>query len=118
MADSFKTRPYSSAKLTTKGKASWQHVRLEVKAKIPGGRGNWPAIWMLPEKNIHGGWPKSGEIDIMEHVGYDQGAVWGTVHTESFNHMKGTQKGDSILVEDVSDVFHVYAMEWHEDRID
>lgn len=65
-----------------------------------------------------GGWPRSGEIDIMEHVGYDQGVLWGTVHTQSFNHIKGTQKGDSTLVKDISEAFHVYAIEWREERID
>lgn len=118
LADSFNTRVYSSAKLVTKDKASWQYGRVEVRAKIPAGRGNWPAIWMLPQKNKYGGWPRSGEIDIMEHVGYDQGVLWGTVHTQSFNHIKGTQKGDSTLVKDISEAFHVYAIEWREERID
>lgn len=61
---------------------------------------------------------KSGEIDIMEHVGYHQGMMHGTVHTQAFNHMKGTQKGDSIQVSDISDAFHLYAVEWTADRID
>lgn len=116
--DSLATRPYSSAKLVTENKASWQYGRIEVMAKIPAGKGNWPAIWMLPEENKYGGWPRSGEIDIMEHVGYNQGTMYGTVHTQSFNHMKGTQKGDSIQIADISDTFHLYAVEWYEDRID
>ncbi|HEY9118041.1 MAG TPA: glycoside hydrolase family 16 protein [Roseivirga sp.] len=118
LADSFKTRAYSSAKLVTKGKGDWKYGRMEVKARIPQGRGNWPAIWMLPSENTYGGWPRSGEIDIMEHVGYDQGNMHGTVHTESFNHRKGTQKGDSVQIEDISSSFHVYAIEWTEDKID
>ncbi len=118
LADSFKTRAFSSAKLVTKGKADWKYGRMEVKARIPQGRGNWPAIWMLPTKNSYGGWPRSGEIDIMEHVGYDQGNMHGTVHTESFNHTKGTQKGDSVQIADISDQFHVYAIEWTKDQID
>lgn len=109
---------YTSAKLVTQGKGLWKYGRVEVRAKIPAGKGNWPAIWMLPDNNKYGGWPKSGEIDIMEHVGYDQGVLWGTVHTESFNHMKGTQKGMSIEVPDISEEFHTYAIEWFEDRID
>lgn len=118
LADSFRTRPYSSAKLMTKDKASWTYGRMEVRARVPKGRGNWPAIWMLPQENKYGGWPKSGEIDIMEHVGYDQGVMWGTVHTQAFNHMKDTQKGKSIEIPDISDAFHVYSIEWRPDRID
>lgn len=116
--DSLQTSAYSSAKLITKDKGFWQYGRVEVMAKIPAGKGNWPAIWMLPQENKYGGWPKSGEIDIMEHVGYHQGMMHGTVHTQAFNHMKGTQKGDSIQVSDISDAFHLYAVEWTADRID
>lgn len=118
LADSFRTRTYSSAKLVTKDKAFWTYGRIEIKARVPAGRGNWPAIWMLSQENKYGGWPKSGEIDIMEHVGYDQGVMWGTVHTESFNHMKGTQKGQLIEIPDISENFHVYTIEWRPDGID
>lgn len=116
--DSISSSAYTSAKLLTKDIASWQYGRIEVSAKLPQGRGTWPAIWMLPEENKYGGWPRSGEIDIMEHVGYNQGMIYGTVHTQSFNHMLGTQKGDSILIASGSEDFHEYAIEWHEDKID
>lgn len=109
---------YTSAKLVSQGKAAWKYGRIEVKARIPKGRGNWPAIWMLPDNDKYGGWPRSGEIDIMEHVGYDQGVLWGTIHTQSFNHMKQTEKNNSIEVPDISEEFHVYAVEWRENRID
>lgn len=118
LKDSIDNNAYTSAKLLTHGLESWQYGRIEVSAKLPSGKGTWPAIWMLPEKRKYGGWPRSGEIDIMEHVGYDQGKIHGTVHTQSFNHMNGTQKGNSILVPDASDAFHEYAIEWREDRID
>lgn len=116
--DSTYEKGYSSARLHTKGKAYWKYAYIEVKAKLPKGVGTWPAIWMLPEENKYGGWPKSGEIDIMEHVGFDQGNVHGTVHTEAFNHTKGTQKGMQINVNDCSEVFHVYGIDWRKDRID
>lgn len=116
--DSVENSAYSSAKLMTKGIANWQYGRVEVMAKLPKGRGTWPAIWMLPEENTYGGWPRSGEIDIMEHVGYNQGKIYGTVHTQSFNHMQGTQKGDSIMVADAAEIFHEYAIEWTADRIE
>lgn len=117
-ADSSVPKGYSSARLVTKGKAAWQYGYIEVRAKLPQGVGTWPAIWMLPEENRFGGWPKNGEIDIMEHVGYDPGVVHGTVHTEAFNHVKGTQKGAQKKVETFHEEFHVYAIDWKADKID
>ncbi len=109
---------YTSARLITKNKADWKYGLFEISAKLPTGRGTWPAIWMLPTNWKYGGWPKSGEIDIMEHVGYDTGNVHGTVHTEAYNHTKGTQKGDSILVNTATEAFHTYAVKWTPDYIE
>jgi beta-glucanase (GH16 family) len=117
-ADSTFPKGYSSSRIVTKGKAAWQYGYFEIKAKLPQGTGTWPAIWMLPEENLHGGWPKNGEIDIMEHVGYDPGKVHGTVHTEAFNHSIGTQKGGFLLVENFQSDFHLYAIDWTKDKID
>lgn len=117
-ADTSHPKGYTSARLLTRDKASWQYGYIEVKAKLPEGRGTWPAIWMLPEENLHGGWPKNGEIDIMEHVGYDPGKVHGTVHTEAFNHSIGTQKGGFMQVSDFNMKFHTYAIDWTADKID
>lgn len=117
-ADTSFAKGYSSARLVTKGKAAWENGYLEIRAKLPKGTGTWPAIWMLPEENRHGGWPKNGEIDIMEHVGYDPGKVHGTVHTEAFNHSIGTQKGAQLMVPDFYEAFHTYAIDWTQDRID
>lgn len=108
---------WTSARLVTKGKGDWLYGRIEVKAKLPEGRGTWPAVWMLPTDWEYGGWPASGEIDIMEHVGYDFGTVHGTIHTEAYNHSIGTQKGNAINVENVSTGFHVYAIDWTENEI-
>ncbi len=108
---------WTSARLVTKGKGDWLHGRIEVKAKLPSGKGTWPAIWMLPTDWAYGGWPSSGEIDIMEHVGYEMGKVHGTIHTEAYNHSIGTQKGGSVEVENVASQFHVYAIDWTEDEI-
>ncbi len=108
---------WTSARLVTKGKGDWLYGRIEVKAKLPEGVGTWPAIWMLPTDWEYGGWPASGEIDIMEHVGYDFGTVHGTIHTEAYNHSIGTQLGESVEVENVSTQFHVYAIDWTEDEI-
>ncbi|WP_343853534.1 glycoside hydrolase family 16 protein [Algoriphagus jejuensis] len=118
IADPAHPKGYTSARLVSKGKGFWQYGYIEVKAKLPQGIGTWPAIWMLPEQNTYGGWPKSGEIDIMEHVGFDPGKVHGTVHTEAFNHSIGTQKGAQKMVPDFSAEFHTYAIDWTAEKID
>lgn len=109
---------YTSTRLVTKGKAAWQYGKIEARLKLPSGKGTWPAFWMLPEENVYGGWPKSGEIDIMEHVGYEPTKLYGTVHTQAFNHGIGTQVGDNMVVSDMEDEFHIYGIEWTENKID
>ena len=111
-------RYFSSARLRTTGKGDWKYGRIDVRAKLALGQGIWPAIWMLPTDWIYGGWPGSGEIDIMEHVGHDEGRVHVSVHTESYNHKIGTQRTKTIMLSDVRDSFHIYSIEWYEDRID
>ena len=108
---------YTSARMVTRDRGDWLYGRIEVRAKMPYGRGTWPAVWMLPTDWDYGGWPHSGEIDIMEHVGFDHGRVHGTVHTGAFNHMQGTQRGASTVVPDLHEAFYTYAIEWDEDRI-
>jgi len=108
---------YTSASLTTRGKAAWTYGRIEVKAKLPSGRGTWPAIWMLGS-NRQAGWPACGEIDIMEFVGYEPGIIHANIHTKKYNHVQKTNKGDKITIPDASDGFHVYAIEWDEKKID
>ncbi len=111
------TGTWTSARMVTSGKASWQYCRIEIRAKLPPGRGTWPALWMMPQQSTYGSWPKSGEIDIMEHVGYDMNNVHGTVHTEAYNHSIGTEKQGSILLTNVDKQFHVYTIEWNEKEI-
>ena len=109
---------YTSARMATGKKFDWKYGRLEVRAMLPKGRGIWPAIWMLPTDWKYGNWPKSGEIDVMEHVGYNPDSVHGTVHTLAFNHTKGTQVGEALVVEDPYTAYHIYAIEWYETHID
>ena len=107
---------YTSARLVTRGKEEWQHGKIEVRAKLPQGRGSWPAIWMLAATNPMR-WPDDGEIDIMEHVGYDQGKVHGSVHCKKYYHSIGTQKTGNIMVPDCSKKFHVYGVEWDKNNV-
>jgi beta-glucanase (GH16 family) len=104
--------------MVTEDLAEWQYGWIEVRAKLPKGRGMWPAIWMLSESRREVGWPECGEIDIMEHVGYDNDTIHGTIHTKAYNHMKGTQKGKTIFIENPNDEFHVFAIEWTPEKID
>ncbi len=110
--EDFNNFKYTSARLITKAKGDWLYGRIEVKAKLPDGRGMWPAIWMLPTDWAYGGWPASGEIDIMENVGYDPYVILASAHTETYNHVKGTQKSGKLTVPDCYTNFHVYALEW------
>lgn len=109
---------FTSARAVTRGLGDWTYGRIRVRARMAQctGLGTWPAIWMLPTEWKYGGWPASGEIDIMEHVGYDTGRVHGTVHTEAFNHMIGTQVGKSIFT-DVAN-WHIYEIVWDVDKIE
>lgn len=109
---------YTSASLHTKGKGEWRHVRVEVRAKLPTGRGMWPAIWMLGTNIGEVGWPRCGEIDIMENVGFDPDTIHANIHTQAYNHVKRTAKGSRIKVEKPYEGFHVYAVEWFEERMD
>jgi beta-glucanase (GH16 family) len=126
---------YTSARIHTLGKVDFLYGRIEVRAKLPQGMGTWPAIWMLPSAPFRyatqceegdawqgsadcDAWPNSGEIDIMEHVGYEMGHVHGTVHNEAYYWAKWEQRKGRIIVDDVDEAFHVYAMEWTPERID
>lgn len=114
----YEGRDYTSARLITLGKETWNRGKIVVRAKLPSGRGTWPAIWMLGEDIRERGWPECGEIDIMEHVGYAPDSIYGTVHTESFNHVIGTQDSEGIVVPDCETAFHDYGVIWTADRID
>lgn len=116
--DSLGQNAFTSAKIISKDKGDWQNGILEIRAKLPEGRGTWPAIWMLPTLNRDMKWPADGEIDIMEHVGYNPGWVYGTIHTEKYNHTKGTQKVDSVYIANASSEFHTFKVIWKEDQID
>jgi len=108
--EEFEDKHYTSAKLQTH--KAWRYGKFSARARLQHGdaRGTWPAIWMLPREWKYGGWPHSGEIDIMEHVGYEPGVIHGTVHTGAYHHSIGTQKGGSMHT-DVRQ-WHTYTVEW------
>jgi beta-glucanase (GH16 family) len=106
---------FTSARLVSRGLAQWTYGFFEVRAKVPCGRGTWPAAWLLPVADVT--WPAGGEIDILEHVGHNPGVVHGTVHTTSYNHTRGTERGGSKPVADACGAFHRYQVLWTPEAI-
>ena len=133
--ENYRNAAYTSGRIHSQGKGDFLYGRVEVRAKLPAGQGTWSAIWMLPgdpfkyatrcgrNEDWQGSptcdaWPNSGEIDLMEHVGYDMNRIHGTVHNKSYYWVNGKQRKGSVEGEDVSEAFHVYSLEWTSDRID
>ena len=110
---------YTSARLISKGKATWTYGRFEVRAKLPSGRGTWPAIWLLPALKTYGDgdWPDNGEIDIMEHVGFDPDIIHTSIHTRAYHHSINTHKTGKIHLQNARTGFNVYAVEWTPEEI-
>ena len=106
------TADYTSGRLNTAGKGEWTYGRFDTRAKLPKGIGSWPAIWMLGSNISAVGWPHCGEIDIMEHVGFDEGNIHASIHTTDYNHVNGTQKSGQVIIPTATDSFHVYSLEW------
>jgi beta-glucanase (GH16 family) len=112
-----KVAQYTSAALETYGKAAWLYGRIEVRAQLPAGKGVWPAIWMLgtSERDPSVGWPKCGEIDIMELVGKDPNIIHGTLHWFAGKH---DSQGKPTTLDHPEAGFHIYAADWTPDFID
>ncbi len=111
-------RDYTSARMVTRGKADFTYGKIDIRAKLPAGTGLWPAIWMLGDNAGKVGWPDCGEIDIMEHVGYEKDSVLATIHTKAYNHIIGTQKTKKLFINDPYKTYHVYSVEWTPERMD
>lgn len=109
------TQPFTSARLSSKGKFDFTYGRVDVRAKLPSGGGTWPAIWMLGSNIDEVGWPACGEIDIMEHVGNSQNTIHNSIHTTSSSG--NTINTSSTVIDGVSDDFHIYSVNWSEDEI-
>lgn len=113
------TRNHTSARLTTYGKFSFKYGKIEMSAKLPSGKGSWPAFWMLPDSIREGVlWPLCGEIDIMEYAaGVDPKALHVSLHSQLYNHTINTQETAVTSLEGLSEGFHKYTCEWAEDEI-
>lgn len=107
-------RNYTSARMRTLAKGDWLYGRIEARAKLPTGQGLWPAIWMLPSEWRYGGWPSSGEIDIMELLGHEPDTVHGTIHYGGLGSHLYTGKPYQLTEGNFTDEFHTFAIEWEE----
>lgn len=113
------TFSYTSASINTLGRMSFFRGRLEVRAKIPTGRGSWPAIWMMGTDRTTVGWPECGEIDIMENVGWDPLKLHATVHTPGSRKDPGKLlRSVNVSLPNAFTDFHEYALEWYDDRLE
>ena len=105
---------YTSARLMTKGLGDWKYGFFEIRAQIPCGLGTWPAIWTLPtDPNVT--WPAGGEIDIMEHVGFEPETIHHSVHTTAFNFSRGTQMTSKHELPGACDSMQKYQLLWTAD---
>jgi hypothetical protein len=102
-----------SARVNTQ--ESWTYGYFEARLKLPKGKGTWPAFWMMPK--VYTSWPKCGEIDIMEEVGYNANYTSSTIHCSAYNGSAGTQKTAEQYTAGAQDDFHIYALEWTADYI-
>jgi beta-glucanase (GH16 family) len=115
--EDFEGKKYTSARLVSRQKGDWLYGKFEIRAKLPEGRGMWPAIWMLPTDWFYGGWPDSGEIDIMENLGHIPYFITATVQTKSYNFNQNTHKQTLIPILDCYAEFHTYSLEWEPNEI-
>lgn len=109
--------PWSSARVVSLGKMEFLYGKAEMRAKLPRARGSWPAFWLMPVNSVYGNWPKSGEVDILEHVGNTFGKAMCAVHTENKNWTNGGNLGGNQIMPDLDTVYHTYGVEWSPDSL-
>lgn len=115
--EKYETASYTSARINTIGKKMFKYGRIEVRAKLPEGKGTWPAIWMLGENRQRDGYPACGEIDIMEFVGKDPHNIHGAIHYPELDNKKMNSSAKEFPLPSSKDGFHVYTIEWNRDSI-
>lgn len=116
--ESFGGRAYTSARLRTRGLADFERGRFEMRAKLPSGRGLWPAFWMFPTDSVYGTWAASGEIDIVELVGHEPDRIHGTIHFGAQSPGNTSAGGSYALASgEFADDFHDFALEWDETEL-
>jgi beta-glucanase (GH16 family) len=108
---------YESSRIDTKGKLFFKYGRIVVKVKLPKGIGTWPAVWLMSEESKYGRWPRSGEIDLVEHVGRKHDNVFFCLHTEAHNHRSGDYYYKDYQEVGLSDNINTFSLLWEENTI-
>lgn len=108
----------TSASLISQRKGDWKYGKIEVSAKIPTGKGTWPAIWMMPTNSEYGGWAKSGEIDIMENIGFKPNDIYFTCHYEGIDGSGHGSSGTNRAFSQPYSKFLKYAIIWSPEKIE
>ncbi|RYY12379.1 MAG: glycoside hydrolase family 16 protein, partial [Chitinophagaceae bacterium] len=116
-SENYGGKNYTSARINTRGKKAFKFGRVDVRAILPLGKGIWPAFWLMPQDNVFGDWPKSGEIDMMEYIGSEPSKVLGTVHFGPGPASTYITKTTTIPEGTFNDRFHVFSLEWEQDVI-
>ncbi|MGB9858253.1 MAG: carbohydrate binding domain-containing protein [Dictyoglomaceae bacterium] len=112
VTDQYGSYNYTSARMKTQGKFNVKFGRIEFRAKLPKGKGIWPALWLLGEDITTVGWPNCGEIDVMELLGHEPNKVYGTVHGPGYSGASGKGSNYTLPSGDFSQDFHIFAIEW------
>ncbi|MDB5197986.1 MAG: glycoside hydrolase family 16 protein [Flaviaesturariibacter sp.] len=115
--EAFNGKQYTSSKILTAGKKTFKFGRIDIRAQLPKGKGIWPALWLLPQDNVFGGWPRSGEIDLMELVGHEPNKAYGTLHFGPGPGSVQISRGYTLPNGTFNDEFHVFSIEWKQDQI-
>ena len=118
MKQDYKGKPFTSGRVNTRYKAGWKYGRFDIRAKTPIQQGVWPAIWMLPTDYVYGGWPQSGEIDIMETIGHKPTTLYGTLHYgQPWPNNKNIGGNTQLPKGTFEDAYHVFSCEWEENVV-
>jgi beta-glucanase (GH16 family) len=115
--ESYNGKNYTSSKILTRGKKPFRFGRLDIRAKLPKGKGIWPAFWLLPQTNVYGGWPRSGEIDLMEMIGHEANRSYGTLHYGPGPGSIQISRNYTLPSGIFNDEFHVFSLEWKIDQV-
>lgn len=107
---------YTSTRISTQKKREFQYGKIEIRAQLPLGMGLWPAFWMLGSNRDEVGWPRCGEIDILEYVGKEPEHIFTSLHTPDSHGSTVNTKKD--LVEGIEEGFHTFAIDWTEEHIE
>lgn len=107
---------FTSSRITTKNKKFFRFGRIDIRARVPQGQGVWPALWMMPQENKYGGWPSSGEIDIMELLGHEPTKLYSTVHYGPGPGSRNISR-NTVSTAALSNEFHVYSLLWEQDKM-